>query len=74
MVFKERVCFAPSDEYVVSLKLRFHIVSSGKQLPINLEDNGKINYTFLTSLSSELSSVVHRPEHRSKKSGMCCFT
>ena len=33
VVFKDRVCFTPSDEYVVSLKLRSYIASSGKQCP-----------------------------------------
>lgn len=42
---KNRVYFALFAEYSMSLKLRFHRVSSGKQLPVNLEDNEKINCT-----------------------------
>lgn len=52
MWIKNRVYFVPSDEHFVSLKLRFHKGSSGKQLPINLEDSEKINYTVLISLST----------------------
>lgn len=52
MWVKNRVYFALSDEHFMSLKLRLHRGSSGKQPPINLEDNEKINYTFLISLST----------------------
>lgn len=52
MWIKNRVYCALSDEHFMSLKLRLHRGSSGKQPPINLEDNEKINYTFLISLST----------------------
>lgn len=53
MWIKNRVYFALSDhEHSMSPKLRLHKGSSGKQPPINLEDNEKINYTFLISLST----------------------
>lgn len=38
------------------------------------EDNEKINYAFLISLTTLLTTIVQWPEDRSGKAGMCCFT